>query len=67
MAPTAGKGYNPLLTRAQTQDPVQGVTCLEPVIQQWAVGDVVRQMSRGEEAGDVVGQDSHLQPVFGLL
>ena len=35
------KGYNPLLTRAQTQDPVQGVACLEPVIQQWAVGDMV--------------------------
>lgn len=46
---------------------MQGVACLEPVIQQWAVGDVVRQMGRGEEAGNVVGQDSHLQPVFGLL
>lgn len=46
---------------------MQGVACLEPVIQQWAVGDVVRQMGRGEEAGNVVGQDSHFQPVFGLL
>lgn len=29
------------LTLAQTQDSVKSVTGLEPVIQQWAIGDVV--------------------------
>lgn len=55
------------LALAQTQDSMKGVTSLEPVIQQWAVGNVVRQMRRGEESRDVVGQDSHLQPISGLL
>lgn len=55
------------LALAQTQDSMKGVTSLEPVIQQWAVGNVVRQMRRGEESRDVVGQNSHLQPISGLL
>lgn len=55
------------LTLAQTQNSVKGVTCLEPVMQQRAIGDMVGQMRCGEEGRDVVGQDGHLQPGFGLL
>lgn len=55
------------LTLAQTQNSVKGVTCLKPVMQQPAIGNMVRQMRRGEESRDVVGQDGHLQPIFGLL
>lgn len=66
-SPDTSKGYNMSLTLAQTQDSVQGVTSLEPVVQQRAVGNVVRQMRRGEKSRDVVGQDSHLQPICGLF
>lgn len=55
------------LTLAQTQDSVKGVTGLEPVVQQWAIGDVVRQMRCGEKSRDVVGKDSNLQPICGLF
>lgn len=66
-SPDTSKGYNMSLTLAQTQDSVKDVASLEPVIQQRAVGDMVRQMRYGEESRDVVGQNSHLQPILGLL
>lgn len=67
MPPDTSQGYNLSLTLAQTQNPVKGVTCLEPVMQQWAIGNMVGQMMCGEESRDAVGQDGHLQPIFGLL
>lgn len=66
-SPDTSQGYNVSLTLAQTQNSVKGVTCLEPVVQQWAIGSVVGQVWRGEESRGVMGQDGHLQPGFGLL
>lgn len=55
------------LTLAQAQNSVKGVPCLEPVMQQRAVGHMIGQVRRGEESRGVVGKDGHLQPIFGLL
>lgn len=55
------------LTLAQTQNSVKGVTCLEPVVQQSTIGNVVGQVRCGQEGRDVVGQDGHFQASFGLL
>lgn len=66
-SPDTSKGYHMSLTLAQTKYFVKSVTSPEPMIQQRAIGDMVRQMRSGEESRDVVGQHSHLQPIFGLL